>query len=177
MNIFDYLEELQAELFEKSYEEMEAKYYELCSTTVKGNAAERIHNISLDTFQKQVKSSLQEAVHIVNEQSAKAIYFEYDMDNDWESTFFICDGYSSLFEEDDDWASDWIEEIEGPSNKEFAQIYQENGFDATEKAKAITLFLIVRTLVAFGTVAKSIKLNVPLCIGFHDQDPIMRIKE
>ncbi|MED4002543.1 hypothetical protein [Priestia aryabhattai] len=177
MNIFDCLEELQAELFEKSCEEMEAKYYELCSTNVGGNEAERIHNINLDTFQTQVKSSLQEAMHIVNEQSAKAIYFEYDMDNDWESTFFICDGYSSLIEEDDDWASDWIDEIEGPNNKEFAQVYKENDFDATEKAKAITLFLIVRTLVAFGTVAKSMKLNVPLCIGFHDQDPIMRIKE
>src|SRR6478736_7269784 len=112
MNIFDCLDELQAELFEKSYEEMEAKYYKLCSTQVEGNEAERIHNINLDTFQMQVKVSLQEAVRIVNEQSAKAIYFEYDMDNDWESTFFICDGYSSLFEEDDDWASDWIEEIE-----------------------------------------------------------------
>ncbi|WP_226701689.1 hypothetical protein [Priestia aryabhattai] len=177
MNIFDCLDELQAELFEKSYEEIEAKYYELCSTQVEGNEAERIHNINLDTFQMQVKSSLQEAVCIVNEQSAKAIYFEYDMDNDWESTFLICDGYSSLFEEDDDWASDWIEEIEGPSNKEFAQVYKENRFDATEKARVITLFLIVRTLVAFGTVAKSMKLNVPLCIGFHDQDPIMRIKE
>ncbi len=70
-----------------------------------------------------------------------------------------------------------IEEIEGPSNKEFAQIYQENGFGATERAKAITLFLIGRTLVAFWIAANSIKIDVPLCIGFHDQDPIMRIKE
>jgi len=177
MNIFDCLDELQAALFEKSYEEMEVKYYELCSTQVEGNEVDRIYNINLDTFQTQVKSSLQEAMRIVNEQSAKAIYFEYDMDNDWESTFFICDGYSSLFEEDDDWASDWIEEIEGPSNKEFAQIYQENGFDATEKARIITLFLIVRTLVAFSKSVKNIKVDVPLCIGFHDQDPIMRIKE
>ncbi|MFE4094906.1 hypothetical protein ACFX4K_25835 [Priestia sp. YIM B13484] len=177
MNIFDCLDELQAELFEKSYEEMEAKYYELCSTYVEGNEAERIHNINLDTFQTQVKSSLQEAMRIVNEQSAKAIYFEYDMDNDWESTFFICDGYSSLFEEDDDWASDWIEEIEGPSNKEFAQVYKENGFETTEKARVIALFLIVRTLIAFAKAVKNIKVDIPLCIGFHDQDPIMRIKE
>ncbi|MFB8427074.1 hypothetical protein ACFC4S_34595 [Priestia megaterium] len=177
MNIFDCLDELQAELFEKSYEEMEAKYYELCSTNVESNEAERIHNINLDTFQMKVKISLEEAVHIVNEQSAKAIYFEYDMDNGWESTFFICNGYSSLIEEDDDWASDWIDEIEGPSNKEFAQIYQENGFDATEKARVITIFLIVRTLVAFTKAVKNIKVDIPLCIGFHDQDPIMRIKE
>jgi hypothetical protein len=177
MNIFDCLDELQAELFEKSYEEMEVKYYELCSTNVESNEAERIHNINLDTFQMKVKSSLEEAVHIANEQSAKAIYFEYDMDNDWESTFFICDGYSSLFEEDEDWASDWIEEIEGPSNKEFAQVYKENGFDTTEKARVIALFLIVRTLIAFAKAVKNIKVDIPLCIGFHDQDPIMRIKE
>ncbi|UYP05959.1 hypothetical protein [Priestia megaterium] len=177
MNIFDCLDELQTELFEKPYEEMEAKYYELCSTNVEGNTAERIHNINLDTFQTQVKSSFQEAVRIVNEKSAKAIYFEYNMENNWESTFFICDGYSSLLEEDDDWASDWIDEIEGPSNKEFAQIYQKNGFDATEKARIITLFLIVRTLVAFAKAVKNIKVDVPLCVGFHDQDPIMRIKE
>ena len=177
MDIFDYLEEMQVELFQKSFEEIEAKYYRLCSTIAGDNIAARIRNISLDIFQTKLKSSLQEALHIANEQSVEAIYFEYDMDNDWESTFFICDGYSSLFEEDDDWASDWIEEIEGPSNKEFAQIYQENGFDATEKARIITLFLIVRTLVAFAKAVKNIKVDVPLCVGFHDQDPIMRITE
>ncbi|MFU1994063.1 hypothetical protein [Priestia megaterium] len=177
MDIFNCLDELQVELFQGSTGEIEAKYYELCSTVVEGDAAKRIRNINLDTFQTQLKSSLEEALYIANEQSGKAIYFEYDMENYWESAFFVCDEYSRLSEEDDNWASDWIEEIEGPSHKEFAQIYQENGFNATEKAKAITLFLIVRTLVAFWIVANSIKVDIPLCIGFHAQDPIMRIKE
>lgn len=44
------------------------------------------------------------------------------MDNDWNSTFFICDEYTKL-SEDDDWANNWISEIEGPNLKEFAQIY------------------------------------------------------
>lgn len=177
MDIFDYLEEMQVELFQKSFEEIEAKYYRLCSTIAGDNIAARIRNISLDIFQTKLKSSLQEALHIVNEQSVEAIYFEYDMDNEWESTFFVCDEYGSLSEGDDDWASEWIGEIEGPINKEFAQIYQENGFDATEKAKVVTLLLVIRTVTALGTVAESMKVNVPLCIGFHDQDPIMRIKE
>ncbi|MEI4529357.1 hypothetical protein [Priestia megaterium] len=177
MDIFDYLEEMQVELFQKSFEEIEAKYYLLCSTIAGDNVAARIRNISLDILQTQLKSSLQEALNIANEQSVEAIYFEYDMENDWESTFFVCDEYSSLSEDDDDWASEWIDEIEGPINKEFAQIYQENGFDTTEKAKAVTLFLVIRTVTALGTVAQSMKVNVPLCIGFHDQDPIMRIKE
>jgi hypothetical protein len=177
MDIFDYLEEMQVELFQKSFEEIEAKYYRLCSTIAGDNIAARIRNISLDIFQTKLKSSLQEALHIANKQSVEAIYFEHDMDNEWESTFFICDEYSSLSEGDDDWASEWIGEIEGPLNKELAQIYQENGFDATEKAKVVTLLLVIRTVTALGTVAESMKVNVPLCIGFHDQDPIMRIKE
>ncbi|MGG3196479.1 hypothetical protein [Priestia aryabhattai] len=55
MNIFDCLDELQVELFKESIEEMEAKYYELCSTVVEGNTAKRIRNINLDTFQTQLK--------------------------------------------------------------------------------------------------------------------------
>ncbi len=177
MDIFDYLEEMQVELFQKSFEEIEAKYYRLCSTIAGDNVAEMIRSINLDILQTKLKSSLKKALYIANEQSVEAIYFEYDMDNEWESTFFVCDEYNSLSEEDDDWASDWIAEIEGPINSEFAQIYQENGFDTTEKAKAVTLFLVIRTVTALGAVAQSMKVNVPLCIGFHDQDPIMRIKE
>jgi len=42
-------------LFKESIEEIEAKYYELCSTVVEGNTAKRIRNINLDTFQTQLK--------------------------------------------------------------------------------------------------------------------------
>ncbi|MFP3663532.1 hypothetical protein SB717_00115 [Priestia sp. SIMBA_032] len=55
MNIFDCLDELQVELFKESIEEIEAKYYELCSTVVEGNTAKRIRNINLDTFQTRLK--------------------------------------------------------------------------------------------------------------------------
>ena len=40
-----------------------------------------------------------------------------------------------------------------------------------------TLYLVVRTVTVFGRVVKSVKTNMPICIGFHDQDPIMRIQE
>ncbi|HWL25088.1 MAG TPA: hypothetical protein VNR38_15315 [Ureibacillus sp.] len=55
MNIFDCLDDLQVELFQKSVGEIEAKYYELCSTVAEGNTAKRIGNINLDTFRIQLK--------------------------------------------------------------------------------------------------------------------------
>ena len=55
MDIFNCLDELQVELFQGSTGEIEAKYYELCSTVVEGDTAKRIRNINLDTFQTQLK--------------------------------------------------------------------------------------------------------------------------
>ncbi|MBJ7950017.1 hypothetical protein [Bacillus cereus group sp. N24] len=175
MEIYDYLDQMQAELLKHSWLEIEEKYYELCSKLVGKEQAKRIQNINLDLFQSKLKDAFSTSLHIANQNSAEAIYFEYDMDNDWNSTFFICDEYTKLSEEDDDWASDWISEVEGPDLKEFAQIYNENRFDNNEKALGTTLYLIARTVVTFKKIIATI--HIPICIGFHDQDPIMRIQE
>ncbi|EJR57562.1 hypothetical protein IIM_00169 [Bacillus cereus VD107] len=175
MKIYDYLDQMQAELLKHSWPEIEAKYYDLCSKLVGKEQAKRIQNINLDLFQSKLKDAFSTSLHIANQNSAEAIYFEYDMDNDWNSTFFICDEYTKLSEEDDDWASDWISEVEGPNLKEFAQIYTENGFDNNDKALSTTLYLIARTVVTFKKIITTI--HIPICIGFHDQDPIMRIQE
>ncbi|MGG3801483.1 hypothetical protein [Metabacillus fastidiosus] len=67
--------------------------------------------------------------------------------------------------------------MKGPDLKEFGKIYAEKGFDYNEEAIGITLYLIIKTVIAFGKVAESIEINIPVFIGFHDQDPIMRIRE
>ncbi|HWO97380.1 MAG TPA: hypothetical protein VNM45_13820 [Bacillus sp. (in: firmicutes)] len=177
MEIYEYLDQIQTELLDHSWEEIEAKYYDLCSKLAGEEQAKRIRNIDLDSFQNKLNDALQVSLHTADKHSAAAIYFEYDMDNDWQSVFFICDDYTMLSEEDDDWASDWISEVEGPDLKEFARIYAENGFDGTEKAIGTTLYLVVKTVTVFGSVVESRKNNMPICIGFHDQDPIMRIQE
>lgn len=175
MEIYDYLDQMQAELLKHSWPEIEAKYYDLCSKLVGKEQAKRIQNINLDLFQSKLKDAFSTSLHIANQNSAEAIYFEYNMDNDWNSTFFICDEYTKLSEGDDDWASEWISEVEGPDLKEFAQIYTENGFDNNEKALGTTLYLIARTVVTFKKIIETI--HIQICIGFHDQDPIMRIQE
>lgn len=36
------------------------------------------------------------------------------------------------------------------------------------------LYLIAKTLCSFISVRSEVQNNIPICIGFHDQDPIMR---
>ena len=177
MEIYKYFDQIQTELLDHPWQEIEKKYYDLCSKSAGEEQAKRIRNIDLDSFQSKLNDALHVLLQTADKDSTAAIYFEYDMDNDWQSILFICDDYSTLSEEDDDWASDWISEVGGPDLKEFARIYAENGFNGTDKALWTTLYLVVRTVTVFGRVVKSVKTNIPICIGFHDQDPIMRIQE
>ena len=74
--------------------------------------AERIKAIYLGAYEESIRLALYEAIQIATSEEAKAIYFEYDLDNEWDSQFYICEEYFSLEEEDDDWASEWTYDVE-----------------------------------------------------------------
>jgi len=174
LDIFQYLEEMQEDVFSLSVSQIESKYYDVCRTLASSEDAEHIKLIPLDLYKESMRIGLKEALEIAESEEAKAIYFEYDLDNEWDSQFYVCDDYIPLEEEDDDWASDWTDEVEGPSLGELADIYGENGFDSDKKAVGITLYLIARTVCSFISACGGLQSNIPICIGFHDQEPIMR---
>lgn len=177
MEIFDYLEGMQIALTDGNLFDLEQKYLALCSDIAGESEAKRIQSINLDGYKDSLTEGISRSLELARHRSSKAVYFEYDMDNDWISNFFICDEYAALGEQDEDWASEWSEEVTGPELLEFADIYAENGFDASEKAIGITLYLVARTVSALASVCQQVQTSIPICIAFHDQDPIMRIKE
>ncbi|HEF5694800.1 hypothetical protein ACQVWE_01780 [Bacillus cereus] len=174
MDIFQYLEEMQEDVFSLAVEQIEAKYYDICCMLASTEYAERIKVIDVESYKVSIRVGLDAAVEMATTEEAKAIYFEYDLDNEWTSQFYICEEYAPLEEEDDDWASEWTYDVEGPESVELADMYNENGFDTSEKAIGITLYLIAKTLCSFISVRSEVQNNIPICIGFHDQDPIMR---
>ncbi|MFT9846038.1 hypothetical protein [Aneurinibacillus sp. REN35] len=175
MDIFEHLDDMQQHLFTRSSTEIEQKYHNLCSQLADEKTAKEIHTINLNEYQKELEKGLVASIILAENNAAKAIYFEYDLDNNWDSHFFICDNYNPPEDQDDDWACDWSNSIDGPILIKFAEIYSENGFDSSEKAMGITLYLLARTIVAFANACKKADSKIPICIAFHDQDPIMRI--
>ncbi|MGE6537746.1 hypothetical protein [Bacillus luti] len=174
MDMFQYLEEMQEDIFSLSLEQIEGKYYDICSTLASSAHAERIKMIQLDSYKESMRIGLRETLEIAESEEVKAIYFEYDLDNEWNSQFYICEEYVPLEEEDDDWASEWTYDIEGPKSVELADLYDKNGFDTSEKEMGITLYLIARTVCSFISACSEVQSNIQIWIGFHDQDPIMR---
>jgi hypothetical protein len=179
MDIFEHLDELQADVKEKKLEELEEKYYTICSELAGTEKANAIKQVDLSDYVISLQTGLEQALKLAQEQSARAIYFEYNLDNNWDSAFFICEQYNKLEEEDDDWASDWTEDFKGPSLEQFAKIYELEGFDGDDTAIGSTIYLVARTVIVFAKAYQSCadERSIAVCIAFHDQDPIIRMKE
>jgi len=179
MNIYNYLDQMYEDLNDKKWDAVEAKYREIALKSSGKKVVKRIAAVELGDYQKSLYECLLEAVELAEGLRFPAIYFEYDIDNNWQGRFLICSEYYPAHEEDDDWVSEWEEELDAPNLAPFAEVYQESGgYDDDDSRVGVTLYLIARTVCAFGRCVDDIaRGKMAICIGFHDQSPIWRIRE
>lgn len=176
MDIFAGLAEMQGRMAAGDWAAFEAHYAQLCSA-VDSSVAERIAAVDLDYYNDRQYDAYCKALKKARSADAAALYFEYDLDNDWQSTFFVCREYAEPDIGDDDWACRWAAQVRGSCVPKFAEIYgRTEKFGVTPAAVAVTLYLIARTEAALAaTVARKPPGAIKVCIGFHDQDPIHRL--
>jgi hypothetical protein len=103
-----------------------------------------------------------------------AVYFEYDMDDAWKGSFFICRSYQAKEVGDNDWATDWKELIPGPSMPGFAAAF--TSFNSTTADVGKTVLLAARTLACVWEATDPWPPDTVLCAGFHDQSSLTRLR-
>ncbi len=140
--------------------------------------ARRIGEVDLRAYQAALSLGLAEAERSAEEHQAQAVYFEYTMEDGWSGRFFVCGRYAPLSAKDEEWADEWIEELEGPGIPEFGGFLREFGFDRTDQGKGCTLYMIARTV---ASLARCVDPGSPgtaaLCIAYRGQNSILRIHE
>lgn len=154
-------------------------HHEPLFSTIFNNARDiPIAGLDFASYEVKLRACYLEAVKRLKVTSARALYFEYDLDNLWDGNLFLCQEYNSEPVGDEDWACDWVDEVSGPRFEHASDLYLENDFDRSEKAKGSTLYLVARTVAAFGHCfdANPVAADA-VCIAFHDQEPITRIHE
>lgn len=177
VNMFESIQEMNQYISRSDWKGLEADYEKIARSLAGEERTVQISNVDVQPFEHQLMVGLTKGIERAQEVPVKAIYFEYDLDNDWDGHLFLCEEYKPAVEADDDWACDWIETIQVGGFSAFANLYNHE-FNQTAVSVGASLFLISRTVAAFGRLCKE-HLDAPLsfCIGFHDQDPIFRIKE
>ena len=138
-----------------------------------------INNVNLGNYEKSIEKAIPEAIEVAKEFDAKAIYFDYDIDNDWDSYLFICSDYNSVEDDNEGWSTKWVASINTVSLYEYADIFlkeaKQNFFESNEDT-AILLMLIAKTNILFARAALKYKdCGFKICIGYHDQDIATRI--
>jgi hypothetical protein len=177
MDIYNYIERMSDYIELKNWNGLESHFKTIAQSLAGEEIASDISEVNLSNYQKQLCADLTLAIEKARNLNAKAIYFEYDLDNDWQSHFFVCQNYNLPTEGDDEWACDWLDEFESTDSPSFGDLYIP-GFDSTEIAKGASLYLIARTVAAFGRCCeKYVTESFAICLAFHDQDPVMRIYE
>lgn len=178
MEVYTNIERMEPYLLARDWDGLERSFEAVCREKAGEAQASRISRVDLTGYEAALRDGLRGAMIAARVVGAKAIYFEYDLDNRWDSTFFACQGYAPRSAGDDDWACEWAADITGPSLEEFGKIYLENDFARNDTAIGSTVYLVARTVAAFGRAAEGLDIgNVALCIGFHDQDPITRLRD
>jgi hypothetical protein len=177
-DIFEYLAEMRAYVAQRRWIELEDAYRRVCEHLAGPQQASRIASLDFQSYQAALQSALAEAPMHLADSNAQALYFEYDLDNRWDSAFFRCPQYNAEHVDDEDWSCDWDDHWPGPSFEEASSLYLENHFDRTRVAKGSTLYLVARTVAAFGRALDQVPLDpLAVCIGFHDQTPVFRVRE
>lgn len=174
------LDEMKPYVAARDWQRLEDHYSQMATQMSGSEAQGAVHEVELGDYQESLKESLTRAFKRLEEIQGIAVYFEYDLDNDWQSWFFLYEHYSPESEGDDEWAVSWKEDIEGPDLPAFTEIYETfGGFNVGDDAQVgVTLYLIARTTACFGRALDS--LTVPcaaVCIGYHDQGDLTRMRE
>lgn len=145
-------------------------FYNNCDKNNK-DVADRIRAISWNYYKIEMKQQL-ESILYSNNQDIKAIYYEYDPDNNWEGTIFACHSYNDL-NEDDDWACDWTHSLQSPVIPDYTNLDIDLSLK-TEQSAWILLYAILVLTMTYTDIVFQLHSNLPFCIGFHDQSPITR---
>jgi hypothetical protein len=176
MDICEHLNQMKPFIARRDWDGLEREFGRRCCEFAGVAQAERISGISLSDYQSSLERSLSQAVTKARAEGVRGLYFEYDLDDDWQSGFFFCPTYLPESAGSDDWACDFTDSLSGPEMPVLSEIYCENHFDRTPTALGSTLFLVARTVAAFGRASSGFASpEFAVCMAFHDQTPIMRI--
>ncbi len=179
MKIFDYLEDLYEYIKDNEWDDVENRYRKVAVKLAGKDIIADIDDVNLDGYEEDLEAVLSETVEKCEDEGYTALYFEYDMDEDWESSFSCYSRYTAEGEdEEEEWMENLEDKSEGPTLPDFGEIYKKYCAGDDARSAGVMLYLIVKTVCALGRRLENIQTSsLAVCIGYSNQLPIWRIRE
>jgi len=174
--MYDELDEMRSWIAQDNWDGLEREFRSRAERAAP-DAARRIARVELGAYEAELQAALMRLASQPQGET-KAIYWEFDPDNDWRSAWFRCRSYQPESAGEDEWASDFRESdvTPGPDAPGLAAEFA-RGWDLDDETSARNLFLVARTVAALGRASTIWRLHLPLCAGYHDQDVVFRVRD
>ncbi|SHM28745.1 hypothetical protein [Chryseobacterium polytrichastri] len=132
---------------------------------------DKIMTVNLKGYENKIEHKMKECIGLANIENAEALCLYYSLDDGWQSTMYICKDYTK---ENNDWifkSKNWVEIGKA---RGFSGIYKNNAesaFFADEMSSGICTLLMLRTTIAFYTIAEKFSdCGLKLCITATESD-------
>ncbi len=174
MSIHKLLSQISAYASRQQWDELESHFHEVCRDLAGVRSATRIAGISTKAYEGALRRAAKKASVQAEKFGSQGVYFEFDLDNGWESSFFLCADYDP---DDEEWTLEDEHVCKGPRFAQFAQLY-DSRFDDTKCARGVNAYLVARTVAIFGRITAEVSWgHAALCMAFHDQSPIICVRQ
>lgn len=177
MDVYSLLEQQQAVIAEGDWDELERAGVAAAVEISGDRHLRKVIDVDLTDYTRALDHAIGDALSRVEKSDPAALYFEYDLDNGWESAIFLCSAFEPPFVPFAEWPIGSDEHVEGPALPAFAKAFGRFGWDNTEESRAMVIVTVARTTAAFGRALHrgDPQRDLPWAIGFHDQDPLTMI--
>lgn len=165
---------------ENDWDTLEHHFYQLALRVAGSSVASQIQEVDLTAYTSAVARFFKNQLSEMSFHGIKGLFFEFDLENGWRGTLYICDRYNPSHAGNDTWAKKWFQKAAGPRLAEFARLYQELGDLAGVEDSKVTagLYLIARTIAAVGRAFGEAPLTrASICVGHTGQKHLSRIYE
>jgi hypothetical protein len=176
----DWIDEMRVHIEVNDWKGLEDKYLHICSQLAGDELAAWIRYLDFGPYLSRLGRAYRKALRHVRAAEPKAIYFEYDMLNDWRGSFFLCPEYLPESARDDDWACEWEARVDGPDFAKLSEVLLIDGgkIDQDPPARGKSACLIARTLATLGRcMDEHPVVGLSICAAYHGQDPVSRLYE
>lgn len=132
---------------------------------------DKIFSVNLKSYEKKIDEQMKLCIERAKDENAEAMCLYYSLDNGWDSTMYFCKGYTK---ENSSWIGASRSWIDIGKARGFSGIYKkeaESAFFCDEISSGICILLMLRTTIAFYSVASNYKnCGLKLCITCTESD-------
>jgi len=150
------------------------KFAQECARVDPGAAHEAM-SVDLGSYTAALTRDIATATEVTRPKT-RAVLWEFDVDNDWSSSFFFCSTYRPEVANDDDWAADFDADMTTRSvSMPAIAALRPASWNGSDVDAARNALLVARTIACFGRASAAWTGSTPLCAGYHDQSVVFRL--